>query len=220
MGSTSMQTNFILTLTGPDRVGIVDRVTGLLLDQGGNVETSRMARLGGEFAVLMLFSMAEGRHSGLDEGLEGLAAEGYKVTTRPAERSYADAHPGWLPYRIEVHGADHEGIIHEVAHYLSGRGINIESVESETTPAPTSGAPLFNMTARLVVPPDLSSQGWEAGLESIGGRMNLEIYVARSMNDRSAVEEIGDRPSPWGRPSAGNRLPCIFAGRPLAPASG
>ena len=52
-----MKRNFVLTLTGPDRIGIVDRVTGLLLDRGGNVETSRMARLGGEFAVLMLVSL-------------------------------------------------------------------------------------------------------------------------------------------------------------------
>src|SRR5262245_49454584 len=167
-----MPRNFIVTLTGPDRIGIVDRLTGLLLDRGGNVETSRMARLGGEVAVLMLVSMPEDRYAGLDEDLEGLAAGGYKVTTTPAERTYAEAHPGWLPYRIEVRGADHEGIIHEVAHYLSERGINIESVDSETTPAPTSGVPLFNMTARIVVPPGLSGRGWEAGLEGIGGRMN------------------------------------------------
>ena len=117
------------------------------------------------------------RYAGLDHDLEALAAQGYKVTTTPAERTYAEAHPGWLPYRIEVRGADHEGIIHEVAHYLSERGINIESVESETTPAPTSGAPLFNMTAQVVVPPGLSGQGWEAGLEGLGSRLNLEITV-------------------------------------------
>lgn len=173
-----MQRNFILTLTGPDRVGIVDRLTGLLLDRGGNVETSRMARLGGEFAILMLVSMPRERFDGLDEALEDLAAEGYKVTTTPAERTYTEAHRGWLPYQIEVRGADHEGIIHEVAHYLSGRGINIETVDSETTPAPVSGSPLFVMTARVVVPPDLSGRGWEAGLEGIGSRMNLEIKVS------------------------------------------
>jgi glycine cleavage system transcriptional repressor len=173
-----MQRNFVLTLTGPDRVGIVDRVTGLLLDRGGNVETSRMARLGGEFAILMLVSMPEEQFAGLDRSLEELSAAGYKVTTTAAARTYAEAHPGWLPYLIEVHGADHEGIIHEVAHYLSERGINIESVDSETSPAPLSGSPLFAMTARLAVPPALSGQGWEAGLESIGSRMNLEIKVS------------------------------------------
>ena len=173
---------FVLTLTGPDRIGIVDRVTGLLLDRGGNVETSRMARLGGEFAILMFVCMPAEGFAGLDEGLGRMTAQGYKVTTTRAERSYAEAHPGWLPYRIEVHGADHEGIIHEVAHYLSGHGISIESVESESSPAPTSGVPLFAMTARVVVPPDLAGRDWQAGLEEIGSRMNLEIRVSALQN--------------------------------------
>jgi glycine cleavage system transcriptional repressor len=177
-----MSKNFVLTLTGPDRIGIVDRVTGLLLDRGGNVETSRMARLGGEFAILMLVSMPEDHLAGLDTDLEGLVAQGYKVTTTPAERTGAEAHPGWLPYRIEVQGADHEGIIHEVAHYLSGRGISIESADSETTMAPVSGSPLFAMTAQVVVPPSLAGRDWEAGLEEIGDRMNLEIRVSASQD--------------------------------------
>ncbi len=173
-----MPLKFVLTLTGPDRIGIVDEVTGLLLERGGNVETSRMARLGGEFAVLMLVSMPAERFTGLDRGLEALTAQGYKLTTTPAERGYAEAHPGWLPYRIEVRGADHEGIIHEVAHYLSAQGISIESADSESTPAPTSGVPLFAMTAEVVVPPGLSGTGWEAGLEEVGSRLNLDIRVS------------------------------------------
>lgn len=181
-----MQRNFILTLTGPDRIGIVDEVTGLLLERGGNVETSRMARLGGEFAILMLVSITEVRFAGLEAGLETLTARGYKVTTTRAEQTYAQAHPGWRPYRIEVHGADHEGIVHEVAHFLSGLGINIESVDSETTPAPTSGVPLFAMTARIAVPPGLTDGAWEAGLEEIGSRMNVEIR-AKAIEHRSPV---------------------------------
>lgn len=180
-----MMRNFVLTLTGPDRIGIVEETTRLLLGRGGNVETSRMARLGGEFAILMLVSMPEGPSSGLDEDLATLTGRGYKVTTTQADRTYAEAHPGWLPFRIEVHGADHEGIIHEVARYLSRRGISIESMDSESVPAPTSGVPLFAMTAQVVVPPGLSGQGWEAGLEEIGSRMNLEIR-AIAAGDRSS----------------------------------
>jgi glycine cleavage system transcriptional repressor len=173
-----MQKQFVLTLTGPDRIGFVEEVTRLLLQLGGNVETSRMARLGGEFAILMLVSMPAEQSSSLDKDLTGLAARGYKVTTTPADRTYAEAHPGWLPYQLEVQGADHEGIIHEIARYLSGHGINIETVDSESTPAPTSGAPLFSMTARVVVPPSLSGKGWETGLDEIGDRMNLDIRVS------------------------------------------
>jgi glycine cleavage system transcriptional repressor len=173
-----MQSNFILTLTGPDRIGIVERVTGLLLERDGNVETSRMARLGGEFAILMLVSMPADRLAGLNDALAGLAVEGYKATTTSTGQSYADAQPGWAAARIEVRGADHEGIIHEVARYLSERGINIESMDSETTLAPVSGSPLFAMTAAVAVPPGLSGTGWERGLDVIADRLNLEIQVS------------------------------------------
>ena len=84
-----MQKNFVLTVTGPDRIGIVERVTGLLFEQGGNVELSRMARLGGEFAMLLLVAIPESRIPGLDGDLALLAADGYKVTTTPTDRSDA-----------------------------------------------------------------------------------------------------------------------------------
>ncbi len=172
-----MQTSFVLTLTGPDRIGIVDEVTGLLLQRGGNVETSRMARLGGEFAVLMLVSMPSDRFADLESGLGGLGVQGYKITTTPVAQPGIPSRPGWIPYRIEVTGADHEGIIHEVAHYLSGHGISIETVESESTPAPTSGSPLFAMTAEVIVPPGLAGTDWESGLHEVSARLNLDISV-------------------------------------------
>jgi glycine cleavage system transcriptional repressor len=178
-----MKSHFVLTLTGPDRIGIVDQLTRLLRDRGGNVETSRMARLGGEFAVLMLVSLPAEQRAALDQDLDALAIQGYKVTTTQVEPPQAQTHPGWLPYRVEVHGADHEGIIQEVAHYLSQRGINIESMDSETAPAPISGVPLFTMTAQIIVPPSLSGQGWEVGLEELASGMNLEIRLF-SMQDR------------------------------------
>jgi glycine cleavage system transcriptional repressor len=174
-----MQTNLVLTLTGPDRIGIVENVTGLLLARGGNVEVSRMARLGGEFAILMLVSLSADQVAGVESDLENLAAQGYKVTTSRVQQSYAEAHPGWIAYHIEVEGADHEGIIQEVARYLSHRGINIESMESETNPAPISGVPLFTMTAEVAVPPGPATEGWEDGLEDLSHHLNLEIRVAK-----------------------------------------
>jgi glycine cleavage system transcriptional repressor len=153
----------------------VQTVTKLLLARGANVETSRMARLGGEFAMLMLVTVPSEQLTSIDEDLLGLVAQGYKITTTRAERSYAEKYLGWVPYRIEAHGADHEGLIHELALYLSERGINIESMESETFPAPLSGAPLITMTAEVIIPPSVVAQDWEHGLHKLGHHLNLEI---------------------------------------------
>ena len=84
-------------------------MTRVLVDLGGNVEMSRMARLGGEFAILMLISLPADHIAGLEKDLEILTARGYKVTTTQVSPTHAEAHPDWLPYRIEVHAADHEG---------------------------------------------------------------------------------------------------------------
>ncbi len=173
-----MQKTYVLTLTGRDRIGFVEDVTRVVFQRGGNVETSRMARLGGEFAILMLISMPAEQFSSLEKDLEGFAVGGHKVTTTPVELTYAEAHRGWVPYRIEVEGADHEGIIHEIARYLSEQGINIEAADSESTLAPTSGSPLFAMTARVIVPPELAAKPWQAGLEEIGDRLNLDIKLS------------------------------------------
>ena len=173
-----MSTNIVFTLTGTDRIGIVEEVTGLLLDLGANVETSRMARLGGEFAILMLVSMPSEQLAQLDQDVRQLVSEGYKVTTSQTGQTYAEAHAGWLPFQIEVHGADHEGIIHQMAHYLSQSGISIEAMETETTSAPVSGSPLFSMIARVIVPPGLSSQDWAAALEEVGYHLNVEVKVS------------------------------------------
>ena len=172
-----MTRNYVLTLTGPDRIGIVEEVTRLVLDRGGNVETSRMARLGGEFAVLMLVAIPEAKGEGLGGDFQDLASKGYKVSISLADEGGEASHAGWAPYRIAVDGADHEGIIHEVARHLARRGISIEEMDSESAPAPTSAAPLFSMSALILVPP-AADESWVEGLKEIGWKMNLEVVVA------------------------------------------
>jgi glycine cleavage system transcriptional repressor len=172
-----MRTNIVFTLTGPDKVGIVESVTKMFLDHGGNVEASRMARLGGEFAMLMLVSLPPERSASLDGQIDALAAQGYKVTTTNTDRPGTGPMPGWLPFRISVEGADHEGIIHEVSLYLAERGINIESMETGVDYAPVSASPLFTMTAVVAVPSGLADQQWEAALHSTGEILNVDIKV-------------------------------------------
>ncbi len=173
-----MRTNIVLTLTGKDRTGLVQEVTKILLEAGCNVETSRMARLGGEFAVLMLFSMPADKQADLDRGIQSLTRQGFKVTTSPTSQSYAEEHAGWLNYKIQVFGADQEGIIHEVAHQLSQFGINIESMDTSTTQAPNSGAPLFSMSALVAVPIGLPGQKWKAALKEVEHRQHVDIKVS------------------------------------------
>lgn len=173
-----MGINIVFTLTGTDRVGIVDEITSSLLELGGNIETSRMARLGGEFAVLMLVTIPDNKGEVLEKTITDLAARGYKVTTTPTKDNDQATHHDWLPYRIDVHGADHEGIVHDISHTLAVRGISIETMDTGNTRAPNSGLLLFNMKALVMVPPGLDERLWRLELENSGHDHHVDISIS------------------------------------------
>ena len=172
-----MNKNIVLTLTGNDRVGIVKEITNVLVKHSGNVENSRMARLGGVFAMLALVELEEKDLPAFEADLLKLRNEGFQITLQQTEDDHAMKFAGWLPYQIEVIGADHEGIIYEIAQHLAGQGINFEDVETTTAPAPMSGTPLFKMQATVLVPPDLPFYKWSNSLEEIGDKLNVTVEV-------------------------------------------
>ena len=97
-----VRTTIVFTLTGTDRVGIVDEVTQMLLDCGGNIETSRMTRLGGEFAILVLVSLPSERLATLEKTIPNLIARGYQVTAVRTEQKYAEHRAGWQPFQVDL----------------------------------------------------------------------------------------------------------------------
>jgi glycine cleavage system transcriptional repressor len=173
-----MPKRFVMTLTGSDRIGIVQHVTESILECGGDVQASRMARLGGEFAMLLLVSIPDSETDRLNANVENLSGEGFKVVMSETEWGVSARRQGWLPYLIKVRGANHEGIIHEIAEQLSAQGINIESIDTNVVPAPMSGAPLFTMEAIVVAPPDLPKRKWQDDLEEAADQLNVELEVS------------------------------------------
>lgn len=174
-----MQSTIVLTLSGPDRIGIVDEITGALLELGANVEMSRMARLGGEFAILMQLSLSAEQRERLHQALEFLSARGYRYTVAETAEVPPTACPECLSYNIEVTGADHEGIVHDIAHGLSRRGINITSLETATNPAPVSGTLLFSMAAVVEVPPSVPEAEWQRALAEAASQENVDVRFKR-----------------------------------------
>jgi glycine cleavage system transcriptional repressor len=173
-----MQKRLVLTLSGRDRVGIVERVSKEVLKFNGNVEASRMSRLGGEFAMLMLISISLPNFENLKNGIEELKAEGFTITTCPTEATETGKYNGWLPYQVEVRGADHEGIIYRITQHLAKYNINIETMDTNMVKAPMSGTPLFMITATLLVAPDLAYAALRKDLDSIGNDLNVEIELS------------------------------------------
>ena len=172
-----MKKNLVIGLIGHDRVGLVDDLTKLVVDVHGNIEASRMAHLGGEFAILMYIILPSESVDDLTSSVNQLTDEGFRVIVTETKHSDPSKYVGWLPYRIEVNGADHEGIIHKVSHQIAGFGINIESMETNIVKAPISGTPVFTLSAVVFVPPDKSQHDWYDKMKRIGDELNVDIEV-------------------------------------------
>jgi len=164
----------VLTAVGDDRIGIVDDLTSAIEKKQGNILESRMALLGGEFAVIMLISGEKRAISGLISDKNQLESEiGLHIEIKPTKEPEKDSNG--IPYTLKCVSLDGPGIIHTVTRFIRTAGINIENLETETAHAPWTGAPLFKMKANVIVPLSVSVQELRAGLNKLEQEKDLDI---------------------------------------------
>jgi glycine cleavage system regulatory protein len=172
-----MKTYVLATITCPDRPGVVDRVTAVAVAHGANWEESRMTRLGGDFAGIVRLAVAEERAEELMAALRALADDETSISAR-LTREHADPpRQDRVPYVLRLTGADHEGIVSQVARYLAQHGVNVEDLETDVVPAPVSGTPLFRMEALLLAPSGVGLNDLRARLRDIGEELAVDIEV-------------------------------------------
>lgn len=169
--------HLVLTAVGPDKSGTVEMITDIIVKHSANIEESKMARLGGEFAVIMLLSLPDGKLQKLIVNLDSLQKKGLTIITRQTNLARLIHFQGYVPYDIAVLGADHEGIVNRVARYLSTEQINVEEMDTRVTNAPNSGTPLFSMYARVQVPPEVSISKLRRKLAEVGDELDVDIDV-------------------------------------------
>jgi glycine cleavage system transcriptional repressor len=172
----SKRQQLVLTSSGRDRVGIVEKLSEIILRFDGNVESSRMVRLGGDFATLMFITAPEEKIEALRAALDEVRFAAYDVHTHLSEVSKPEETSA-VPCAVTVLGADHMGIIHQVTKYLAEQGINLETMTTEVVAAPMSGSPLFTMSAVVRVPPQLGVDDLREALEFIGDEMGVDTKV-------------------------------------------
>jgi glycine cleavage system transcriptional repressor len=166
----------VLTAVGPDRVGIVDDVSALVATRGGNIEESKMAVLGGEFAAVALVSLESDALADLKAALPDLQARlGLHLELKPTRGPVA-AKSG-RPYLLETVSLDTPGIVHSVTAVIKAHDINIEELETSTQPAPWTGAPMFRMRATLILGPQVSVPQLKSDLALLESERDLDISL-------------------------------------------
>ncbi len=172
-----MKTRAVLSAIGPDRPGLVAKITDFLLARGGNVEDSRMAVLGGDFAVILLFSVDSAGFETIMRDRERLAAETDLALVLRRTEARAPQDEARLLWQVKAVALDHPGIVHRLSEALAQRGINIVEFESHVAPAPVSGTPVFSMEAAISVPASVRAADLRAALARIGDEECVDIDV-------------------------------------------
>lgn len=168
----------VLTAVGPDRPGLVSEISAAIHVAGANLEDSRMAILGGEFALLLLLSGSEAAAAGVEKAAASLGERlGLRVVSKRTARGVPK---DFLPYRISVSGFDRPGIVSRVSEILARRGVNVASLESHLAYAPLSGTPMFVLEAELQVPSEVALGELRRELSAQCDEENLDLSLERA----------------------------------------
>ncbi len=166
----------VLTAVGPDRPGLVNALAALIRESGANLEDTRMAQLGGEFAVLLLVT-------GPDAALERVESHKPRVEEQLGLTCYSKRTSPSAPardslgYRMRVSGIDRPGIVQQVSGVLAQRSINVTSLSSRVANAPLTGTPMFYLDASLQVPGGVALSELRRALASTCDEENLDFSL-------------------------------------------
>ncbi len=176
-----MNTHLVISAVGQDRPGIVHEVSAFILAHQCNVEDSRMAVLGGDFALIMLVSGPGKDVKTLGDHLPELQDKSaLTIVSRSAGGPATSRAVPVVPYNLKAVGMDHAGIVHNIAHLLAGMNINVEAAETSTSHAPETATPIFSMHMKLSVPANLHADQIRSQLNALGQELNVDITIEPS----------------------------------------
>jgi glycine cleavage system transcriptional repressor len=167
---------------GADRPGIVAAVTGVLVEQGCNLEDTSMSILRGHFAMMLVVEApAVVAATDLEAALAGPAAAfDLVVAVRAIDDSVPES-PQGEPWALSVYGSDRPGIVHQVALALAGLGVNV--VDLTTRVIGEANRPVYAMVLEVTLPPGADPDAVRAGLGEVADRLGVEWSLHRTDAD-------------------------------------
>ncbi|MED5524693.1 MAG: ACT domain-containing protein [Pseudomonadota bacterium] len=160
-----------LCVFGPDKPGIVEKLSRLVFEHQGSWFGASLAHLAGRFAGIVDVKIPEEHYIAFAAALQDIEdldiriAEGGLLP--PAS---ADSHD----CQLSLVANDRTGIVHELTSTLSRLGVNIEEMTTKCRPAHNYGE-LFIAKARLRVPKDVTHEQIRELLEACGDDWMLEL---------------------------------------------
>ncbi|HEX5656029.1 MAG TPA: ACT domain-containing protein [Polyangiales bacterium] len=170
----------VITAVGPDRPGLIGKLTAPLYEAGANVADSRMVNLRGQFALILLAEVSTTVGDGLRQRLTDVARElGLTLSFRGgAEEPPRAPTTIGLPYRLNLYALDQPGLVHRVTDLLQRHGVNVEELTTRSQPRPETGAPLFSMELVITVPAGAPIRTLRGELERLCDELNCDLELS------------------------------------------
>ena len=164
--------NYILTLIGDDRPGLIESLAEVIKQQKGNWLESRLANLSGKFSGMVLVSIPEEQSAEFEAAILNLKDSGLSVRATLASNS---SQVGRHTETMTVIANDRPGILSEVSAVLAKLSVNVEELNTDCTPAPMSSEMLFKAVAKINVPDSVSDDQLTEALEGLADDLFVEL---------------------------------------------
>ena len=168
-----MNKNIILSVIGPDKSGIVSDISKIVKNHSGNINNSRMIRLGDLFTIMVSITIEENHISDLNKQLMNHSSYQisiHELKKNPINNNKEDIHT------LNLNGIDNEGLVYKITNQLAELEINIEELETNITNAPMSGLTLFSLIAKITHP-KLDYNVLKEKMDILASELNVTITI-------------------------------------------
>lgn len=174
--SRKMTQLIVLSAIGTDRPGVVNDLSKVILDCGGNIEESRMTALGTEFAMLLLVSGNWHTLGKLEASLDKLGkSRNLSVSIR--KTGVREREEESMPYAVDVVCLDQPGIVFHLANFFAARNVEIADLATRRYAAPHTGSPMFAVQMTVNVPASMHISQLRDEFMELCDRVNLDAIL-------------------------------------------
>lgn len=172
----------VITAVGPDRPGLIGKLTAPLYEAWANVADSRMVNLRGQFALILLAEVPSSTVERVQARLLSVAEElGLTLTFQGSEASEAKRPTVvGVPFQLRTYAMDQPGLVHRITDLLQRHGVNVEELTTRSQPRPETGAPLFSMDLLITIPRSVSIRAVRAELEQLCEELNCDFDLSQT----------------------------------------
>src|SRR5437867_8880250 len=161
-----------VSAVGVDRPGIVAAISRALYEHSGNIEDSRMALLGGHFAVMLIVTVADDADpEAIERAVAASTAEMDLVLTVRPVAAPAGEHLEGTPYVLTVYGADRPGIVADATGALARHDVNVTDLATHVV-----DGRVYVMIMEVSVPPGSDPADVERSLRDAASGVDLSFH--------------------------------------------